>query len=98
MTGNVDGDFTDERVAIVLGRTRVRLRERTFASMAGRLLDLLATAPQQRQLVVRDNGPTIVVPHDDIVWMEAEDYCARIHPMWIGECVCVVCVHELTSV
>jgi two-component system, LytTR family, response regulator len=72
--------FSDERFAAVLGRTRVRLRERTFASMAGRLSDLLwATAPERRQLVVRDGGRTVVVPHDDIVWIEAEDYCARIH-------------------
>lgn len=79
--------FSDERFAIVLGRTRVRLRERTIASMAGRLSDLLsataaasaAAASTSRQLVVRDAGRTIVIPHDDIVWIEAEDYCARIH-------------------
>lgn len=77
--------FSDERFAIVLGRTRVRLRERTFASMADRLSDLLsataanAAAATSRQLVVRDAGRTIVIPHDDIVWIEAEDYCARIH-------------------
>jgi two-component system, LytTR family, response regulator len=78
--------FSDERFAIVLDRTRVRLRERTFASMAGRLSDLLlATAPAgaagstSRQLVVRDAGRTIVIPHDDLVWIEAEDYCARLH-------------------
>jgi two-component system, LytTR family, response regulator len=64
----------------VLERTRVRLRERTFASLAGRLWDLLsATAAEPRQLVVRDGGRTIVIPFDDIVWIEAEDYCARIH-------------------
>jgi two-component system LytT family response regulator len=72
--------FSDERFAVVLGRMRVRLRERTFASMAGRLSDLLsATARDRRQLVVRDGGRTIILPHDDIVWIEAEDYCARIH-------------------
>src|SRR5690349_16482409 len=75
--------FSDERFAVVLGRTRERLRERTFASMAGRLSDLLsATAgagTTSRQLVVRDAGRTLVIPHDDIVWIEAEDYCARIH-------------------
>ena len=72
--------FSDERFAVVLERTRVRLRERTFASLAGRLSDLLsATAPEPRQLVVRDGGRTIVIPFDDIVWIEAEDYCARIH-------------------
>jgi two-component system, LytTR family, response regulator len=88
--------FSDERFAIVLERTRVRLRERTFASMADRLSDLLSTtaaasaaaastaasnaaASTSRQLVVRDAGRTIVIPHDDIIWIEAEDYCARIH-------------------
>jgi two-component system LytT family response regulator len=72
--------FSDERFAVVLGRTRVRLRERAFASMAERLADLLsATLPRPRQLVVRDGGRTLVIPHDDIVWIEAEDYCARIH-------------------
>jgi two-component system LytT family response regulator len=72
--------FTDERFAVVLGRTRARLRERTVASMAGRLSALLAaTAPERRQLTVRDGSRTIVIPHDDIVWIEAEDYCARIH-------------------
>jgi two-component system LytT family response regulator len=72
--------FSDERFAVVINRTRLRLRERTFASMARRLADLLAaTAPERRQLVVRDGGRTLVIPYDDIVWIEAEDYCARIH-------------------
>jgi two-component system LytT family response regulator len=72
--------FSDERFGVVLARTRVRLRERTFASLAGRLSELLAArAPQEGHLVVRDGGRTIVIPHDDIVWIEAEDYCARIH-------------------
>jgi two-component system, LytTR family, response regulator len=72
--------FSDERFADVLEGTRTRLRERTFASMTGRLLDLLSdTASQRRQLVVRDGSRTFVIPHDDIVWIEAEDYCARIH-------------------
>ena len=72
--------FSDERFAVVLDRTRARLRERTFASMAGRLSDLLAaTAPGRRQLVVKDGGRTLVLAHEDIVWIEAEDYCARIH-------------------
>lgn len=73
--------FSDERFAIVLERTRVRLRERTFASMVGRLSALLSAteAQERRQLVVRDGGRTVVIPHDEILWIEAEDYCARIH-------------------
>jgi two-component system, LytTR family, response regulator len=61
--------FSDERFAAVLAGTRARLRERTVASMAS----------EPRQLVVRDGGRTFVIPHDDIVWIEAEDYCVRIH-------------------
>ena len=72
--------FSNERFAVVLERTRARLRERTFASMTGRLSNLLAASrPERRQLVVRDGRRTSVIPHDDIVWIEADDYCARIH-------------------
>jgi two-component system LytT family response regulator len=75
--------FSDERFAVVIGRTRERLRDRSFASMAGKLADLLAATssdrPDRRQLVVRDGSRTRVIPYDDIVWIEAEDYCARIH-------------------
>jgi hypothetical protein len=50
-------EFSDERFALVIRRTRTRLRERTFASMVGRLSDLLlATARERRQLVVLDAG------------------------------------------
>lgn len=70
--------FSDERFADVLARTRVRLRERTFASLA--LADFLSTkASEPRQLVIRDGGRTVVIPYGDIIWIEAEDYCARIH-------------------
>ena len=72
--------FSDERFAIVLERTRTRLREHSFASMAERISELLAaSAPERHRLVVRDAGRTFVVPHDDIIWIGAEDYCSRIH-------------------
>ena len=59
--------FSDERFAVVIERARVRLREHS------------AAAAQRRQLVVRDGTRRLAIPHDDIVWIEAEDYCARIH-------------------
>ena len=62
--------FTDERFADVVRRLRCRLRERQRAR---------TSPPPARTLVLRDGTRTIVVPHDDIVWIEAEDYCARIH-------------------
>jgi two-component system LytT family response regulator len=72
--------FSDERFALVLDRVRARLRERSLASMTERLSALLAArqAPSP-QLVVRDGSRTVVIPHDEIVWIEAEDYCSRIH-------------------
>ena len=62
-------------------RIRHRLRERSQARIANRLSDLLAqtAARPRRTLLVRDAGRTVVIPHDDIVWIEAEDYCARLH-------------------
>jgi len=72
--------FSDERFGIVVEWTRARLRERKYASIAGRLSQFLSTmAPESRQLVVRDRSRTVVIQHREIVWIEAEDYCARIH-------------------
>jgi len=73
--------FSDERFGSVLERVRARLRERTFASMAERLSGLLGGQPsaERKHLVVRDGGRTVIIPHDDIVWVEAEDYYVRIH-------------------
>lgn len=72
--------FTDERFTLVLDRVRKRLHERSQAHMATHLSELLASAPaSRRSLVVRDTGRTIVIPHDEILWIEAEDYCARLH-------------------
>jgi Response regulator of the LytR/AlgR family len=72
--------FSDERFALVLDRVRNRLRERSQARMATHLTELLASVPSSRRtLVVRDAGRTIVIPHDEILWVEAEDYCARFH-------------------
>jgi two-component system LytT family response regulator len=73
--------FSDERFLHVVERVRARLRERAQARMAGTLNELLAhVAPRgPRTLVVRDAGRTLVIPHDEIVWIEAEDYCSRLH-------------------
>lgn len=74
--------FSDERFAEVLARVDRRLHERTQADEGRRLSALLAAgAPPTRapQLVVRDGGRTLVIPYDDIIWIEAEDYYVRVH-------------------
>src|SRR5262245_27523461 len=52
--------FSDERFAAVVERTRVRLREHAIAARSG----------GRQQLVVRDGSRRIVIPHDDIIWIE----------------------------
>jgi len=74
--------FSDERFGDVVEHLRRRLRERSYAALAARLpVALAATAARQepRRLIVRDGARTHVIPHDEIVWIEAEDYYARIH-------------------
>jgi two-component system, LytTR family, response regulator len=74
--------FSDERFADVLQRVRERLREKRQAE-TGRKLAALLDSPAPRvgpqQLIVRDGGRTLVIPYDEIVWIEAEDYYVRIH-------------------
>ena len=74
--------FTDERFADVIEHVRRRLREREYAALAARLPGLLAeTAARadRRQLIVKDGAKTHVIAEADIAWIEAEDYCVRIH-------------------
>jgi two-component system LytT family response regulator len=74
--------FSDERFISVMARVNSRLHERSQAAVGRRLTALLAskrpeTGPQQ--LIVRDSGRTLVIPYDDIVWIEADDYYVRVH-------------------
>jgi len=74
--------FTDERFADVVEHLRVRLREQHYASLAARLPEVLERVAEKaaaRQLVIRDGGRTHVIKDDEIVWLEADDYCVKIH-------------------
>ena len=74
--------FSDERFADVLQRVSRRLREKRQAEAGRRLAALLeSSAPRigPQQLIVRDGGRTVVLPYDEILWIEAEDYYVRIH-------------------
>jgi len=71
--------FTDERFADVLGRVKARLRDRSFNDLEARISALIGARERPRQLVIRDGGRVIVIPWSEIDWIEAEDYCVRIH-------------------
>ena len=74
--------FSDERFTDVLQRVRERLREKRLADTGRRLAALLDSPVPQvgpLQLIVRDGGRTLVIPYDEILWIEAEDYYVNIH-------------------
>jgi two-component system, LytTR family, response regulator len=74
--------FSDERFTDVLQRVRERLREKRLAETGRRLAALLESPVPQvgpQQLIVRDGGRTLVIPYDEILWIEAEDYYVNVH-------------------
>ena len=74
--------FSDERFTDVLQRVRERLREKRLADTGRRLAALLESPVPQvgpQQLIVRDGGRTLVIPYDEILWIEAEDYYVNVH-------------------
>ncbi len=71
--------FSDERFAAVLDKLRTRLAERKLAGLGDRLRQMLDFRQRSASLVVRDGSRTVILPLAEIVWIEAEDYCARIH-------------------
>jgi len=74
--------FSDERFAEVMTRVRNRLSEKQLADSGRRLASLLASRPAEETpatIVVREGSRTLVIPLDDIIWIEAEDYYVRLH-------------------
>jgi two-component system, LytTR family, response regulator len=61
--------FSDERFHQVMERIFAQL-ERASPADVNR---------SERMVTVRDAGRTLVIPVKEIDWIEAEDYCARIH-------------------
>ena len=61
--------FSDERFQKVMERAISQL-ERSSPAEVDR---------GERTVTVRDAGKTLVIPIKDIDWIEAEDYCSRIH-------------------
>jgi two-component system LytT family response regulator len=61
--------FSDERFDDVMTRIGRALAAARPASLSSR----------PRSLTVRDGGRVLVIPVQEIDWIEAEDYCTRIH-------------------
>jgi two-component system, LytTR family, response regulator len=82
--------FDDERFHRALQRAKARVRERRAHRLAGRLVAELGGAspradaeapssPWVERLPVRQGGRVVFVRVDEVDWIEAADYCVRIH-------------------
>jgi two-component system, LytTR family, response regulator len=80
--------FDDERFYRVLERAKTRVREQRTHRLAGRLAEELGSPPASlvpaqvghaERIAVRQAGRVIFVRTDEVDWIEAADYCARIH-------------------
>ena len=76
--------FDDARFAQTIARLKTEVRTRAAARLSEKLLHVLQdTQPAQprylTRVVVRADGRTLLLRADDIDWIEAADYYARIH-------------------
>ena len=80
--------FDDDRFYRVLERAKARVREQRTHRLAGRLVEELSSPPASlvparaghaERIAVRQAGRVIFVRTDEVDWIEAADYCVRIH-------------------
>lgn len=81
--------FSDERFLEALGRAKRRVRERRLGQLASQMAGMAAElqpgtpeggAPQYLQrLSIKQGDRAVVLRTEEIVWIEAQDYCVTIH-------------------
>ena len=75
--------FDDERFVEAIARVRRAIHQGRMGDLTSRLESLLQTDPPPGRyldrIVVRKASGAVFVPVDEINWIEAADYCARIH-------------------
>ena len=84
--------FSDERFLEALGRAKRRVRERRLGELAGQMAGMTAELQQSeaagsacrlvrylQRLSLKQGDRTVVLRMDEIVWIEAQDYCVMVH-------------------
>jgi two-component system LytT family response regulator len=80
--------FDDDRFRLTLLRAKARVRERRAHRLTRELLGTLGSEGQApsderphylRRLAIKADGKVTLLPVDDVDWIEAADYCVRIH-------------------
>jgi two-component system LytT family response regulator len=83
--------FSDERFLEALGRAKRRVRERRLGELAHQMAGVAAelqsaegreaseSAQYLQRLSIKQGERTIVLRAEEIVWIEAQDYCVTVH-------------------
>lgn len=72
--------FSRERLLDALARAKRRVRERRLGEMASEIVDGGGdTAAADRRLSLKLGDRTVVVGEDEVIWVEAQDYCVLVH-------------------
>ncbi len=82
--------FSDERFLEALGRAKRRVRERRLGELAHQMAGVAAELQQSepassgparhlQRLSIRQGDRTVVLRTEEIVWIEAQDYCITVH-------------------
>jgi DNA-binding LytR/AlgR family response regulator len=85
--------YSDERFLEALGRAKRRVRERRLGELAHQMAGVAAElqhgepggstgsdpAQHLQRLSIKQGDRTIVLRSEEIVWIEAQDYCVTIH-------------------
>jgi two-component system LytT family response regulator len=81
--------FSDERFAVTLDRAKSQIRQRAAAELSRKLRALLSEHAAQQQpaagetfverFLVKQGNRVFFVKAEEIVWIEATDYCVSLH-------------------
>ena len=83
--------FSDERFLEALGRAKRRVRERRLGELAHQMAGVAAELQQSepaivgsparhlQRLSIKQGDRTVVLRTEEIVWIEAQDYCVTVH-------------------
>jgi len=69
--------FSRERLLASLARAKRRVRERRLGQLASEIVE--GGQPYLERLSLKLGDRTLVVSEDEVIWVEAQDYCVMVH-------------------
>jgi two-component system LytT family response regulator len=72
--------FSRERLLESLARAKRRVRERRLGQLASEIVESPSGPPTYlKRLAFKQGDRTLVVDADEVIWVEAQDYCVMVH-------------------